>query len=86
MIWLAFFLRVSYILFFFLSLEDTVSIKNLILELARNAWHQRMAYFNWYIQAQTVTVTAIKQQAKKVLELIQKYARNVPEVGVNNLY
>ena len=38
-----------------------------------------------YIQEQTLTVTTIKQQAKKVLELIERYAQNTPEVGVLTL-
>jgi beta-glucosidase len=37
---------------------------------------------NRSIQARKVTVTTIKQRAKKVLELVQKCAQRAPEVSV----
>jgi beta-glucosidase len=39
-------------------------------------------YVTRCIQARKVTVTAVKQRAKKVLELVQKCAQRAPEVSV----
>ena len=45
-----------------------------------NKW-RTLDYVNRSIQARKVTVTTIKQRAKKVLELVQKCAQRAPEVS-----
>ena len=46
-----------------------------------NKW-RTVDYVNRSIHARNVTLTTIKQRAKKVLELVQKCAQNAPEVSI----
>ena len=48
-----------------------------------NKW-RTLDYVNRSIQAQKVTVTAVKQRAKRVLELVQKCAQEAPGVSLIN--
>ena len=47
-----------------------------------NKWRV-VEYVNRSILARKVTVTTVKQRAKKVLELVQKCAQRAPEVSAN---
>ena len=46
-----------------------------------NKW-RTLDYVNRCIISRKVTVTTVKQRAKKVLELVQKCAQRAPEVSV----
>jgi beta-glucosidase len=50
-----------------------------------NKW-RTLDYVNRSIQSRKVTVTTIKQRAKKVLGLVKKCAQGAPDVSVVNGY
>ena len=52
------------------------------LEMPGDRKCRTLDYVNRSIAARKVTVSTVKQRAKKVLELVQKCAQSAPEVSV----